>query len=162
MPAATKTKQNNGVDFGKRLAQMRRDRKLTQADIGLGADIALTTISKQERTKNCHLRPNKLRDFANLLHSVAPLSDDELETLRVHGSVGEAFVPVAEHAKRLTPELDTAATCDQLERAFPGQARLACKLVHEQILGEAAATSYLQILCEAASRLGVAVVIPDE
>jgi transcriptional regulator with XRE-family HTH domain len=154
--AATKKTSKAITDFGSELAQMRELRALTQADACIGANLALSTLSKQERTKICHLRASKLRSLANYYHSVSRLTARELEILTQHGSLFAGYEPEAPAATRLPISNEIR---QKLERQYAGRIRAACELVHTQILGEASAAAYLPLILSAAESLGVSITI---
>ncbi len=152
----TNNEKKQQIHFGQCIAKMRERRRLTQADAGVGANMALSTISKQERTKNCHLRTSKLQALANYYHSVDPLTEDEIEVLTHDGSLSPGFTP---KAMPRPSSGASASTLKQLEQTYGGQLRNACQSVHEQILAESSAADYLALLCQCADKLNVSIVV---
>lgn len=155
---ATKNIKSTGPDFGGYVAQLRLDRGLTQAQLARGGNITISTMSKQERTAECHLRPAKLIPLVNFLHSVSPLSEEELGFIREHGSIPADFVPGP--PRKLEKGERTMAEAHDIEVAYQGRMWEACDIAHKQILDAASPTSYFRALTRLALSMGVELRFP--
>lgn len=142
--------------FGELLTRMREDRGLRQQDIASAASLAMSTVSKQERSEKCHLRPPKLSRVVDYLNRVKPLTTEELDQVRELGTLPPGYEP-----SRATLSWD-GEELDILRQRYAGKLRIACELIHNQISAESSADQYLPLLCAAARTLGVAIQLPDD
>lgn len=145
-------------NFGEFVAQLRIARGLTQLQAARGAGLAISTMSKQERSAECHLRQSKLAPLVNYLHSVMPLTEEQIAYFRRHSSLPAEFEPGP--PRRMEKGERTMAEAHDIEVAYQGRMWEACDIAHKQILDAAPPTTYFRALTRLALTMGVELHFP--
>lgn len=158
VPLAAKNPKSADPGFGEYVAQLRLGRGLTQAQLARGANITISTMSKQERSTECHLRPTKLIPLVNCLHAAMPLSEEQLAFLRKHGNIPADFEPGP--PRQMEKGERTMAEAHDIEVAYQGRMWEACDIAHKQILDAAPPTTYFRALTRLALTMGVELHFP--
>jgi hypothetical protein len=143
--------------FGHFLVRLRHERGIRQRDVALAANLALSTVSKQERATDCSLRPANAARLATYLHSLRPFTPPDLELfvrfcgLPAGWRPGEWEPAATAHAVVAVPGASVASVLSAREQL---------QHVHQCILEEIGAVSYLPKLLALAESLGVSIYAP--
>lgn len=151
--------------FGELLLQLREERGLRQRDVATGADLSLFTVSKQERSPECHLRPRSLHKLLQYLHGVQPITPEQLEAMRALAPVPRDLLGAdAPQPGRSagTQVLTAAAGAVAASAMMPGQLRAVVNAVHFQLMAELGAPRYLEALLRLAESLHVVLQLTPE
>lgn len=144
--------------FGERLRRLRTDRELTVRALAAAAGDRLSraSISAQERSDTCHLRPENLTAVVDALAKLRPLEPADVQFLRFNGTLPSDYKPPMSTAKKAAP------TAEQVLLTNKGNLRKVLDRLHEQIKQEAASSEYIRQLLAVAKELDVHVDLEED
>lgn len=146
--------------FGEFLVRLRHERGIRQRDVAIAANLALSTVSKQERARECSLRPANAARLATYLHGVRPFAPPDLELF-----VRYCGLPAGWRPGEWEPAAVAAPAASALFSVAPvavggpvaSSAREQLQHVHQCILEEIGAVQYLPRLVALAESLDVSI-----